>query len=273
MLDNSNATHDPKVFDGAVFVELRENIAWITLNRSHALNAINNEIRQRLPAALAEAQHNPEVRVIVLQGAGHRAFCVGADIKEFSAAAAPAKVRQQMVSESYIEALERIAKPVIAAIGGFCLGGGMELALACDMRVASEDSTFGLPEVNLGLIPGGGGTQRLPRVVGLGVALDLMLTGRRITASEALRLGLVSRVASSHEDMRQDVEQIARTIAAKPPLAAAFVKEAARKGSGLNLDAGLRLEKDLFALLLTTKDRLEAAAAFREKRPPRFTGE
>jgi enoyl-CoA hydratase/carnithine racemase len=168
--------------------------------------------------------------------------------------------------------LERFSKPVIAAIHGFCLGGGLELALACDIRIAAAGSVFGLPEVNLGLIPGGGGTQRLPRIVGLGRAPDLLLTADRIDAQEALRIGLVSRLVPEGADLLAQARQVAQRIAAKPPAAAAAVKEAARVGSTLDLAAGMRLEKDLFALLLATEDKLEAAAAFREKRAPLFTG-
>jgi enoyl-CoA hydratase/carnithine racemase len=259
--------------DGPIQVTVRDRIAWIVLNRPEALNAISNGIRTELPAALERIERDDGVRVIIVRGAGSRAFCVGADIKEFGGAVSPVKARQNLVHHSYVEAFERATKPTIAAISGFCLGGGLELALACDIRMASADASFGLPEVNLGLIPGGGGTQRLPRMVGLGVALDLMLTGRRIDASEALRLGLVSRLASTQEALLQDVEQTAKTIADKPPMAAAFVKEAARKGNSLGIEAGLRLEKDLFSLLLSTKDQVEAALAFQQKRPPQFSGE
>jgi enoyl-CoA hydratase/carnithine racemase len=176
------------------------------------------------------------------------------------------------MTPGWIEILDRVRKPVIAAIHGYCLGGGLEISMACDIRVAAPNAVFGLPETGLGLIPGGGGTQRLPRIVGLGRALDLLLTGDRIDAAEALRIGLVSRLAVSNEGLIDEVQALAERIAAKPANATAYAKEAARDGLELDLRAGLKLEKDLFVLLMSTGDRKEAAAAFKEKRPPVFTG-
>ena len=161
---------------------------------------------------------------------------------------------------------------MFAAIHGYCLGGGLEISLACDMRVASPNAVFGLPETGLGLIPGGGGTQRLPRIIGLGRALDLLLTGDRIDAVEAHRIGLVSRLSASNDSLLDEVQILAERIASKPAAASAYVKEAARDGLELDLRAGLKLEKDLFVLLMSTEDRREAAAAFKEKRQPAFTG-
>jgi enoyl-CoA hydratase/carnithine racemase len=163
-----------------------------------------------------------------------------------------------------------VAKPTIAAIHGFCLGGGFEIALACDLRVAAADAVFGLPEIGLGLLQGGGGTQRLPRLVGLGPALHLMLTGERFDAHEAWRLGIVARLAPDAASLSAEVQKLATSIAAKPPLAARFTKEAACAATTRDLQAGLRLERDLFGLLASTDDHQEALAAFREKRPPQF---
>jgi len=165
-----------------------------------------------------------------------------------------------------------VSKPTIASIHGYCLGGGLEIALACDLRIASTDATFGLPEPARGLIPGGGGTQRLPRLIGLGRALDLLLTAERIDAAEAHRMGIVSRLVPSAADLPQYTERLAARIAALAPLAVRLVKEAARGGIDLELAAGLKLESELFLRVLATQDRREAAAAFVEKRDPVFTG-
>jgi len=255
-----------------VLTEVRDRVGWITLNRPAVINAINNSIRTGLPQALSAFDRDPDVRVIVLRGAGDRGFCVGADIKEFRPEISLVQSRDAMIQGAWIEAVGRASKPVIAAIHGFCLGAGLELALACDIRIASPDASFGLPEVDLGLIPGGGGTQNLPRLIGMARALDLMLTGDRIDAGEAHRLGLISRVCASAASLFEETAELSARIAAKPPVALAYVKEAVRLGLEADLQTGLRLEKTLFALLQSTDDRWEAATAFREKRPPRFAG-
>ncbi len=254
----------------AVLVERQDRVGWITLNRPQSINAINDAVRQELPAALHAFDEDPEVRVILLRGAGPRGFCAGADLKEKRTGESPMAVRGPQGHSTWIESFDRVSKPVIAAIHGFCLGGGLEIALACDLRIASPDAVFALPESGLGLIPGGGGTQRLPRIVGLGKALDLLLTGDRIDAGEAYRCGLVSRLASKAEALAAEAGELAMRIAARPPMATRFVKQAARTGAGLALDEGFRIERDLFVLLLSTEDHLEAAAAFREGRAPVF---
>jgi enoyl-CoA hydratase/carnithine racemase len=253
-------------------LESRDGVGWITLDRPDAMNAINSEIRLSFPQAVKNFDQDPAVRVIVLRGSGERAFCVGADIKEFRKADSLIESRQRIVHGTWIEALDATCKPVIASVHGFCLGGGLELALACDICIASPDAVFALPEVDLGLIPGGGGTQRLPRIIGLARALDLLLTGDRINAVEAHRIGLISRLSASPPTLAEETAQLANRIAAKPPLAAAYAKEAARATTELTLKSGLGLEKNLFTLLTSTEDRLEAAAAFREKRQPHFIG-
>ncbi len=256
----------------AVRIEREGHIGWIVLDRPDQINAINDAIRIGVPKALAELADDAEVRVIVIRGEGARGFCAGADIKEKRAAETSLQVRRRMERARWIEAVDRVEKPVIAAIHGFCMGGGMELALACDIRFVSPDAVLSLPETGLGLIPGGGGTQRLPRVVGPGRALDLLLTGERLSAEQAHAIGLVTRVSTSNETLRAEVSELAARIANKPPTATLFAKQAARAAMGLELKAGLDLELDLFAMLAPMHDVKEAALAFREKRVPRFTG-
>jgi enoyl-CoA hydratase len=257
----------------AVEVERRGAIGWIVLNRPDQINAINDDIRRGVPAALAELDSDPSVRVIVIRGAGARGFCAGADIKEQRADESSVKVRRRMQKSRWIEALDCTEKPVIAAIHGYCLGGGMELALACDLRFAAPNAVFALPETGLGLIPGGGGTQRLGAVIGPGRALDLLLTGDRIDVDKALEIGLVTRVASTADTHLLEVTALAERIAGKPPTATLFVKQAARAATQRNLKSGLDLELDLFAMLVPMLDVQEAALAFREKRVPCFTGQ
>ena len=253
----------------AIEIARDSGVASITLNRPESINAINDAMRSEVPAALRALDADPGVRVILLRGAGPRGFCAGADLKE-ERPAGPTSTAARRPATMWIESFDQVRKPVIAAIHGYCMGGGLEIALACDLRIAAPDAVFSLPETGLGLIPGGGGTQRLPRIVGLGKALDLMITGERIDGAEALRCGLVTRLAASAETLVEEAMQLARRIAARPPLATRFVKEATYAATELQLDAGLRLEKDLFTMLLSTDDRREAVAAFREKRAPVF---
>ncbi|RUQ66829.1 enoyl-CoA hydratase/isomerase family protein [Azospirillum doebereinerae] len=258
--------------EDAVLVERRNGVGIVTLNRADAMNAINMAVRGGLTAACRALEADPSVRAVLFRADGRRGFCVGADIKEFRPVDSPVAARRVDPAIAYIDAVAALTKPTVAAIHGFCLGGGFEIALACDLRIASADAVFGLPEINLGLIPGAGGTQRLPRLIGVGRALDLMLTGERFTAEEALRLGVISRLAPSQDALAEQSVALAETIAAKSPTAAAYVKEAVLAGADLDLKAGIALEKNLFTLLLSTEDRMEAAAAFREKRRPVFTG-
>ncbi|QTN18358.1 enoyl-CoA hydratase/isomerase family protein [Brevundimonas sp. AJA228-03] len=260
-----------EAIERTVQIERINRVGWVVLDRPNQINAINPALRTDVTQALERLDQDPDIRVIALRGSGDRGFCAGADIKFQSDASSLPALRDGM-TPGWIEVLDRIRKPVVAAIHGFCLGGGVEIALACDIRIAAPNAVFGLPETGLGLIPGGGGTQRLPRIVGLGRALDLLLTGDRIDATEALRIGLVSRLSASPESLIEEVQAIAERIASKPATASAFVKEAARDGLELDLRAGLKLEKDLFVLLMSTEDRKEAARAFKEKRPPAFTG-
>jgi enoyl-CoA hydratase/carnithine racemase len=254
-----------------VLLEVRDRIAWITLNRPEAMNALSAQVRRELPEAFQAAEADPEARVVVLRGAGERAFCAGADIKEFVAVASPPEYRQARIPESWITAFDRTRKPIIASIHGHCLGGGLEIALACDIRIAAEDASFGLPETGLGIMTGVGGSQRLPRAVGQALALDMILTGERIPAARALAAGLITRMVP-RAALAEATAALAAHLAARPPTAMAFAKEAVRAAHDLPLREGMRLEVDLLTHLLNTEDRLEAARAFREKRPPQFTG-
>jgi enoyl-CoA hydratase/carnithine racemase len=254
-----------------VLLDIADGIAWVTLNRPEAMNAVSAAMRQELPAAIRAAEADASVRVLVLRGAGPRAFCAGADIKEFVEVPQPADYRQSRVHDSWIAAFDAARKPILASIHGVCLGGGLEIALACDIRIAAEDASFALPETGLGIMTGIGGSQRLPRVVGMGAALDMILTGERIAGTRAREIGLVTRVVPAAE-LAAATEALARHLASRPPMAMAFAKEAVRGAMDLPLRDGMRLEVDLLTLLLNTEDRLEAARAFREKRAPSFTG-
>jgi enoyl-CoA hydratase/carnithine racemase len=256
----------------AIRYELADGIATITLNRPAVHNAMNERMREELTACFGELARSEDARVIVVTGTGERAFSAGADIREFVVPQVPVRFRDGRRRVDFRAAMDRCPQPIIAAIRGFALGGGLELALACDIRIAGEDSQLGLTEVNLAIIPGGGGTQRLPRLVGRGKALEMILTGARIDAREALRIGLVERVVPATEVL-SSAQALARTLAEKAPVALRYAKEAVVKGLGLPLEDGLRLENDLATLLRTTDDRIEGAKAFLEKRKPRFTGQ
>jgi len=255
----------------AILVDKKDHVATITLNRPDVLNAQNNAMRRELFGVFAELRQDEDARAIVVTGAGERAFSAGADIKEFLETPPPARFREQRKALDYRGEMERCPQPIIAAIRGFALGGGLELALACDIRIVAEDAQLGLTEVNLAIIPGGGGTQRLPRVVGRGKALEMILTGARVPAGEALRIGLVERVVPVAELMPAALG-LARTMAEKAPIALRYAKEAVVSGLTLPLADGLRLENDLSTLLRTTEDRVEGAKAFVEKRKPKWTG-
>ena len=272
-MSTAQEPQSPVLINDAVRLERDAMVGWVVLTRPRQINAINDDIRQGVPQALALLQQDPDIRVIVIRGEGERGFCAGADIKERRGPESSLQVRQRMEQVRWIEALDGISKPVIAAIHGYCIGVGFELVLACDISFAAPDAVFALPETGLGLIPGGGGTQRLSRVVAPGQALDMLLTGDRVGAEQAQRIGLVSRLASDNASLLDEVRAFAQRIAVKPPTASAFVKQAARAALDMNLKRGLDLELDLFALLAPTKDAREAAQAFSERREPRFTGE
>lgn len=258
--------------NAAVRIERAGPIGSIVLTRPEQINAINDDVRRGVPAGLQALDSDAAIRVIVIRGEGRRGFCAGADIKERRAPEDSAQVRQRMQGSRWIEAIDRVHKPVIAAIHGYCMGGGLELALACDIRVLAPGAVLALPETALGLIPGGGGTQRLPRMIGLARTLDLLMTGERIPAQRAVEWGIASRLSASDASLHDEVTALALQIARRPPAATALVKRAARAALETDLSRGLDLELDLFALLAPMQDVKEAAQAFREKRAPEFTG-
>ena len=255
----------------AITYTVAEHVATVTLNRPEVHNAMNEAMRRDLTRCFDGIATDEEVKVVVVTGAGERAFSAGADIREFVEPLVPVRFRDQRRRLDFRQAMDRCGQPIIAAVNGFALGGGLELALACDIRIAALGATLGLTEINLAIIPGGGGTQRLPRLVGRGKALEMILTGARIPADEALRIGLVERVVPTGEALKAALE-LARAVAAKAPVALRYAKEAVVKGLELPLADGLRLEGDLSTLLRTTEDRVEGARAFLEKRAPRWTG-
>ena len=257
--------------DEPVRSESKDGILTLTLDRPDVLNAMNNAMRRQLLDIFTRLRSDDTVKVVVITGAGERAFCAGADIREFLEPPTPTHFREARKRLDFRAEMERCSQPIIAAIRGFALGGGLELALACDIRIAAEDAQLGLSEINLAIIPGGGGTQRLPRLVGRGKALEMILTGMRVPAAEALRIGLVERVVPVSELMTA-AQGLARQIADKAPIALRYAKEAVVGGLGLPLADGIRLENDLSTLLRTTEDRVEGAKAFGEKRKPKWTG-
>jgi enoyl-CoA hydratase len=247
-------------------------VATITLNRPDVLNALNLALLDELSGALAELDRDATVRAVILTGAGSKAFAAGADIGELNALPdARAGETQARAGQAVTRAIERMRVPVIAAVNGFALGGGCELAMACDVRIASENARFGQPEVNLGILPGYGGTQRLTRLVGEGTAMYLCLTGEMIDAAEALRVGLVQRVVPL-DGLLPEALRIAGLIAAKAPLAIAATKRAVVDGAGLGLDDALALEALLFGQMVSTDDFREGSRAFLDKRKAEFTG-
>lgn len=255
-----------------VLVDVTAGVYEITLNRPESLNAINGDMRRELTDRVGEAAADPTIRVVVIRGGGDRAFCAGADIKEFAAPPSLVDARAERALPKWTDAIAACPKPTVAAIHGYCLGGGLEIALSCDIRVASDDAVFGLPEVQHAIVPGAGGTQRLPRVVGIGPALRLILTGERIDAAEAHRIGLISEVVPTGE-LNTAVNRVTEALRRAGPRAVAYAKEAVQRGFELPLAEGLRLEADLSTLLMATNDRLEGAAAFKERRRPVYTGQ
>ena len=249
-----------------------DGIAEITLNRPEAMNSISSAMAAELTRACAELAAAPEVRVVVFGAAGERAFCAGADLKERAGMTDADIMRQRPVIRAVFGALLALPQPAIAAVHGFALGGGCELALSCDLVVADETATFGLPEVTVGLVPGGGGTQLALRRLGPGRAADLVLTGRKVGIDEAMRLGLVDRRVPAGQDGPAALE-LAGQIAANSPVAVRAAKRAIRHGWGVSLDAGLDVEDAAWRTAALSADRREGIAAFVEKRPPAWPGE
>jgi len=254
-----------------ILVEVREPIAVLTLNRPKVLNALHAATFRELSAALEELIADPAVRAILLTGAGEKAFAAGADIQELAQVSAVEGNALALRGQHLFDRIENCGKPVIACVNGFALGGGCELALACTFRIASETAKFGQPEVKLGLIPGYGGSQRLPRLIGKGAALRLLLTGEIIPALEALRLGLVEEVVAP-DQLLSRAEHIAKSIAAQAPLAIEKCLEAVHAGYDLPLRQALDLEASLFGLCCATDDKAEGTKAFLEKRSAVWKG-
>lgn len=253
-----------------IAIERRGRVAILTINRPDKLNALNSAVHSEGVAALDELRADNEVRVLVLTGSGEKAFIAGADITEFEGNT-PVAQRDLFHERSLFNSVDQFPKPVIAMIDGFCLGGGNELAMACDIRIASDRSRFSQPEINLGIIPGGGGTQRLTNLVGEGRAMEMILTGDMIDAATAERFGLVNHVYPFAE-LEAETMKLAEKIAEKAPIALQLCKEAVKFASRSNLDEGLRREVDLFALVFSTEDKKEGISAFLEKRKPDFKG-
>lgn len=251
-------------------LELGE-IAVLSINRSKALNALNSDTLREIGEALDAVLEDNSTRALILTGAGDRAFVAGADISEFGNLEDVFSGREMALGgQDVMNTVAAMPIPTIAAVNGFALGGGLELALACDLRVASRTAKFGLPEVSLGLIPGYGGTQRLARLIGEGRALDLILTGRHVEADEALMLGIVNRVGDS---ALEEARTLASSMIKNGPVALGLAKEAVRRGLDVTLAEGLEIEADLFGMVSTTADMREGTKAFLEKRKPDFKGE
>jgi enoyl-CoA hydratase len=249
--------------------ELDGPVAVVTVDRQEALNALNEDVLVELSLAFGAAEANAEVRALVVTGAG-RAFVAGADVSGINQIEDVFTAREfALLGQEVCSTLAALPFPTIAAVNGFALGGGLELALAADIRVASPQARLGLPEVTLGLIPGYGGTQRLPRLIGVGRALELILTGRHVTAEEALQMGLVNRVA---DDARSAAVELAKLAARNGPLAVGLAKEAVMRGLDVTLPQGLEIEADLFGLVATSEDMREGTSAFLQKRSPDFKG-
>lgn len=251
--------------------EKKDNIGILTINRPDKLNAISNELTSELRSLLEELEKDENLRVLIITGAGEKAFVAGADIKELKDRDAQIGRRVSRERQEIFARIENLPYPVIAAVNGYALGGGLELALACNIRLCSENAQFGAPEVKLGIIPGDGGTQRLPRLVGLGRAMEMILTGDFIDAQEAYRIGLVNKVLSAEELMDKTME-LAQRIASRPPLAIRYAKEAVNRSQEGDLASGYSLESYLHALTCTTEDKQEGVAAFLEKRKGKFKG-
>jgi enoyl-CoA hydratase/carnithine racemase len=267
---NSDQTAAAVAYETILYTK-KERVAYVTLNRPHVLNALNRTALKELKAAFEDAAADPDVRGVILTGAGEKAFIAGADITELARIGALEAEEFTRVGQAVMNVIENLGKPVIAAINGYALGGGCEAAMACTIRLATEDATFGQPEVRLGVIPGYGGTQRLPRLVGRGRALQLILSGAMISAQEAYRIGLINEIVPRGELIAR-AEAILTQIAANAPLAVKFSLEAVSKGLDTSLAEGLVIEGSLFAICAASEDKQEGTAAFIGRRAAQFKG-
>lgn len=257
-------------FENILF-EKKGAIAYVTVNRPKVLNALNMATMEELRTAFHDIKNDSGIRVVIMTGAGEKAFIAGADIGELAKNDAVSAKEYTHRGQNVLNLIENLGKPVIACINGFALGGGCEIAMACTMRLASENAKLGQPEVKLGIIPGYGGTQRLPRLVGKGIAMQLVLAGEMISAQEALRIGLVNEVTPV-ADLIPRAEAIAQKIIANAPLAVQYSMEAINKGMEMTLAEGLYVEAVLFAVACSSEDKKEGTTAFLEKRPAQFKG-
>jgi enoyl-CoA hydratase len=258
-------------FSHILFEVSADGITTVAINRPEKRNALSPAVIAQLGEAVARAAREPETRALIVTGAGDKAFIAGADIRELAAMSAAEAREMALRGQQILRRLETMGKPSVAAVNGWALGGGLELAMACTVRFASDTARLGQPEVRLGLIPGYGGTQRLPRLVGRGRALEMLLAGESVDAAEAYRIGLVNRVVPAAELMEQSREWL-RKVLANAPVAVELAMEAVDIGSGMSLDDGLRMEAGLFGLAAATADRAEGTAAFLAGRAPRFEG-
>jgi len=254
-----------------VLYEKKGAIAYVTVDRPKVLNALNTPTWKDLRTAFEDARDDTAVRGVILTGAGDKAFIAGADISELAHVAAFEAEQSSRFGQEVLDLIENLGKPVVAAINGFALGGGCETAMACTIRIAVDTAQFGQPEVKLGLVPGGGGTQRMPRLIGKGRALQLILSGEMINAQEAYRIGLVNEIVPA-AGLVTRAEAILKKIASNAPIAVKFALEAANKGMETSQGEGLLLEASYFGLCAATEDKKEGTAAFLEKRPPQFRG-
>jgi enoyl-CoA hydratase len=245
--------------------------AIVTINRPKVLNALNGQTLDELRRAILELKHDQGVRAVVLTGAGEKAFVAGADINELAVQSPTGGREHAIAGQHVLDLIEQMGKPVIAAINGYALGGGCELAMACTLRIAADTAKLGQPEINLGIIPGYAGTQRLARLIGKGRALELLLGGDQVSAQEAHRLGLVNRVVPAAELMAE-AKKLAASLAAKAPIAIRYILEAVNKGLEMPFGQGQIFEATLFGLVASTEDMREGTAAFLEKRQPSFKG-
>ena len=254
-----------------VLYEKRDGIAYVTINRPKVLNALNTPTWKDMRTAFEDARDDVAVRGVILTGAGNKAFVAGADISELAHVAAFEAEQSSRFGQEVLDVIENLGKPVVAAVNGFALGGGCETAMACTIRIAADSAKFGQPEVALGLVPGGGGTQRLPRLVGKGRALQLILSGETISAQEAYRIGLVNEVVPAAELIPR-AEAILKRIASNAPIAVKLALEATNKGLETSQSEGSSLEAAYFGLCAATEDKKEGTTAFLEKRAPQFRG-